>query len=46
MDVRLEQPENAEPPIAVTLGGMVIEIRFLHPENALLPIVVTLGGMV
>ena len=36
IDVRLEQPENAEPPIAVTLGGMVIDVRLLHPEYLLL----------
>ena len=34
IEVRLEQPENAESPIAVTLGGMVIEVRLEHPSNA------------
>ena len=30
MEVKLEQPENAEPPIAVTLGGMVTKVRLEH----------------
>ena len=33
-------------PIAVTLGGMVIDVRLSHQENAWSPIAVTLGGMV
>ena len=32
--VRLVQPENASKPIAVTLGGIVIDVRLSHPENA------------
>ena len=32
--------------MAVTLGGMVIDVRLTHPENAESPMVVTLGGMV
>ena len=31
--------------MAVTLGGMVIEVRLLHRENAEPPMAVTLGGM-
>ena len=46
IEVRLSQCENAESPMAVTLGGMVIEVRLLQLKNASLPIVVTLGGMV
>ena len=45
IEVRLSHPENAESPIAVTLGGMVFEARLLHSRNAL-PIAVTLGGIV
>ena len=31
--------------MAVTLGGIVIEVRREHQENASKPIAVTLGGM-
>ena len=30
IEVRLEQKENAESPIAVTLSGMLIEVRLEH----------------
>ena len=46
MDVRQEQPENAQSPIAVTLSGMVVEVRQEQPENVFSPIAVTLSGMV
>ena len=42
----MEHHENASLPIAVTLGGMVIDVRLEQSENAWSPIVVTLGGMV
>ena len=32
--------------MAVTLGGMVMEVRLEQSENAESPMVVTLGGMV
>ena len=46
IDLRPEHSRKADSSIAVTLGGMVIEVRLLQPLNAKLPIVVTLGGMV
>ena len=46
MEARAEQPENALPPMVVTLSGMVMEARAEQPENALSPMVVTLSGMV
>ena len=45
MEVRLLHLQNAESPMAVTLGGMAIEARLEQSENAELPIEVTLGGM-
>ena len=36
IEVRLSQCENAESPMAVTLGGMVIEVRLLQLKNVLL----------
>ena len=39
MDVRLEQQENTELPIEVTLGGMVIEVSLEQQENASLPMI-------
>ncbi len=39
MDVRFVHSENTESPIAVTLGGMVIEVSLEHPENAELPMI-------
>ena len=44
--VRLEQVENAESPIIVTLSGIVTLVRFEHHQNALSPIVVTLSPIV
>ena len=44
--VKLLQPENAEPPIVVTLSGIVMFVKLLQPENTSLPIVVTLSGIV
>jgi hypothetical protein len=46
MLVRLEQPENAPPPIEDTLLGIVMLVRFEQPANALYPIEVTLLGIV
>jgi hypothetical protein len=39
------QPENAEPPIEVTLLGILIVVRPLQPENANPPIEVTPEGI-
>jgi hypothetical protein len=44
--VRPVQPENADPPIEITLAGMVTLVRPVQPENADSPIEVTLAGMV
>jgi hypothetical protein len=44
--VTLGQALNPPFPIAVTLSGMVTEIRLLQSLNAYSPIVVTLSGMV
>jgi hypothetical protein len=44
-EARLVQPEKAWSPIAVTLSGMVIEVKDLHPSKALLPMFTTLSGM-
>ena len=41
-DVRPEQRSNAQPPIEVTLLGIVIEFRLEHSTKALSPIEVTL----
>ena len=45
IEVRPVQPENAEPPIEVTLSGMVILVRLEQPSKASRPIEVTLSGM-
>ena len=45
IDVKEEQEENAQYPIAVTLFGMVIEIKEEYPENALSPIAVISSEM-
>jgi hypothetical protein len=39
------QPENAEPPIEVTLSGIVTLFNRSHSENAESPIEVTLFGI-
>ena len=44
--VRLAQPENAVPPMLVTLSGMVMLVRLEQPSNASFLIAVTLSGMV
>ena len=41
-----EHPENAEPPILVTLSGTIIEGNPLQLQNAYCPISVNLSGMV
>ena len=46
MEVRLLQPEKAEPPMLATLSGMVMEVRLLQPENAQIPMLVTPSGIV
>ena len=33
--VRPVQPENAHPPMDLTLSGMVTEIKSIHPQKAL-----------
>ena len=43
IDLRLEQLENAELPIDVTLSPIVTDVRLLHSLNALKPIDVTLS---
>ena len=43
-DVRLLQPENALPPIEVTLLGIAIEVKLLQSENAPSRIVVRVLG--
>ena len=40
------QPQNAPPPMLVTLSGIVMLVRPLQPENALPPMLVTLSGIV
>ena len=45
IDVRDVQPENAPPPIEVTLLGIMIDVSDLQPENAPPPIEVTLLGI-
>ena len=45
-ECKLEQFENAESPIDVTLDGIAIDGNLEHPENAELPIDVTLVGIV
>ena len=45
MEVRLEQPEKAHPPMVVTLFGISIEVNPLHPSNAQFPMPVTLEGI-
>ena len=45
MFVRLVQPENAEPPIDVTLFVIVTLLRLEQPENAEPPIDVTLPSV-
>lgn len=40
-----EQPEKADPPIAVTPFGISIDERLEQPEKAPLPICVTPDGM-
>ena len=42
--LRLEHPENAEPPMEVTKSLILTEVSSLHPENALDPIEVTESG--
>ena len=41
----LSHPENAYPPIVVTLLGIFTLVRLLQPQKALFPIVVTLLGI-
>ena len=43
--LRLEQPENAEEPMLVTLSGIVILVRLEQPENAEEPMLVTLPSV-
>lgn len=45
MDVRLEQPENAYPPILVMLSGMMIEDRLEQSLKTASSILVTLLGI-
>ena len=45
IDSKLEQSENTESPIDVTLVGIVIDCKLEQPENAESPIDVTLVGM-
>ena len=45
IEVRLEQPLNAQSPILVTLLGMAIEVRFLQNRNAFSPMLVTLYSL-
>ena len=45
-DVKLLQPEKAQPPILVTEFGMVTDVKPLQPEKASHPILVTEFGMV
>ena len=40
------QPENASPPMVVTLFGMVTVVRIQQESSAPCPMVVTLSGMV
>jgi hypothetical protein len=40
------QPENAPPPMLVTLSGIVMLVRPLQPLNAKCPMLVTLSGIV
>ena len=44
-DAKPLQPENADPPMDVTLLGMVNDTKLLQPENAELPMDVTLLGI-
>ena len=44
-EVRLLQPEKADPPILVTLLGMVTEVRLLQPRKVDVPMLVTLLGI-
>ena len=46
IDVRDEQPLNAQSSIFVTLLGMLIDVRDEQPPNAQLPMLVTLMGKV
>ena len=41
-----DKPEKAALPIAVTLSGMVTDVKPLQPRKASCPIDVTLSGMV
>lgn len=43
--LRFSHLENAQPPILVTLSGMLMLVRELHPSNAQSPMFVTLSGM-
>ena len=45
MLVKPVQPENAEPPILVTLLPIVTLVKTLQLENAQAPILVTLSGI-
>ena len=46
IEIRFAQLEKAEPPILVTLSGIVTEVRFVQLEKAEPPILVTLSGIV
>lgn len=43
MEVKALHLENAEPPILVTLSGIVMEVRLEQPRNASLPILMPLS---
>ena len=45
IEVRLEQPEKAPPPMLVTLEGILMEVRLEQPLKALFPMLVTLEGI-
>ena len=42
----LLQPSKADPPMLLTLSGIVIEVREVQPSKARYPILVTLLGIV
>ena len=45
IEVRLEQPRKAYPPMLVTPSGMTIEVKLEQPENAYSPMIVTPSGI-
>jgi hypothetical protein len=45
IDVKFEQPENAEEPMEVTPSGMAIFVKLIDPLNRPLEMVVRFSGM-